>query len=206
MNKKLDVIGLIGLILTLFTILFGDDVYRQINGSSVFEVPSTNPAISPTPIVTTPTQNVETQFFVSSPTPTIVAFFVPTVMQVGSPSTPTSSCEIAQYVLDLTIPDGTIMSPNQRFIKKWRVQNIGSCSWEGFSLAFDSGEQMGGPASNSFGVVNPGQGYDFELNLTSPSVPGSYRGYWKIYNASNIAIPMVNGFQDHMLYLEIVVK
>lgn len=51
------------------------------------------------------------------------------------------------FVSDVTIPDGTMMSPGQSFTKTWQIKNSGSTIWSGYSLAFDRGTQMGGPSS-----------------------------------------------------------
>ena len=69
--------------------------------------------------------------------------------------TPTSTEEPpqAEFVRDVTIPDGTVMRPNQSFTKTWRYRNIGNGPWgEGVKLVFVPGtiqgyqsNRMGGP-------------------------------------------------------------
>ena len=44
------------------------------------------------------------------------------------PVTTDAGCTLdSQYVADVTIPDGTVMSPGQAFVKKWQVKNPGTC-------------------------------------------------------------------------------
>jgi len=109
----------------------------------------------------------------------------------GTPPSPTpaiftpvpSNCDRAQFVSDVTVPDGTTFQPNAAFSKTWRLKNIGSCTWTNYSLIFDSGEKMSGPDSALIPTsVAPGQTVDITISLTSPTVANTYRGYWKLKN------------------------
>lgn len=120
--------------------------------------------------------------------------------------TATPNCPLAQFVTDVTIPDGTIMTPGQSFTKKWRLRNTSACTWNGYTLVFDSGDSMGGPASKPIGVVNPGQEVDLEVNLTAPNSSGNYRGYWRIVTDGNVLVPIVNGHQGRSFYVDIKVQ
>lgn len=103
---------------------------------------------------------------------------------------PPSSCDKAQFVDDVTVDDGTIMAPGQTFTKTWRLRNVGTCSWnKSYQIVYFSGERMGGPESTAFPladnqVVANGQTVDLSINMTAPSAPGQYRGYWMFKNAS----------------------
>lgn len=121
-------------------------------------------------------------------------------------ATATSNCNVAQFVTDVTIPDGTIMTPGQAFTKKWRIKNIGSCAWSGYLMLFDSGDSMGGPTSKSISALNPGQEVDLEVSLTAPATAGNYRGYWRITTNGNVLVPVVNGYQGKSFYVDIKVQ
>ena len=96
------------------------------------------------------------------------------------------------FVGDLNLDDQNMtapptMSPGQSFRKGWRVQNIGTCTWNsGYSLNFVHGNvsaaQMGGTPVNVAGQVRPGQTYDFWVDLVAPSFPGTYQGFWEMRN------------------------
>jgi hypothetical protein len=157
-------------------------------------------------------QTVEALF---SLTPTasltpIAATFTPfptlTVNTNTPAATATSNCNVAQFITDVTIPDGTVFAPGAAFTKKWRIKNIGSCAWSGFSMTFDSGDSMGGPASKPVAAVNPGQEIDLEVNLTAPASAGNYRGYWRLVTSGNVLVPMVNGYQGKSFYVDIKVQ
>ena len=83
-----------------------------------------------------------------------------TFSPTGTSTASASSCYWAQFVADVTIPDGTNFAPNTAFKKTWRLKNIGTCAWNSndVTLIFDSGERMNAPASLAIPTtVNPGQ-------------------------------------------------
>jgi hypothetical protein len=145
----------------------------------------------------------------NTPLPATSATLTPIPLPVNT-NTPiasaTTNCNLAQFVTDVTIPDGTVMTPNQAFTKKWRIKNIGSCVWNGYSMAFDSGDSMSGPASKPIATVNPGQEIDLEVALTAPATPGNYKGYWRIVTNGNILVPIVSGYQGKSFYVDIKVQ
>jgi hypothetical protein len=115
------------------------------------------------------------------PTPTVT--LSPTITKTTIP------CDRAAFVTDVTIPDGEELEPNESFTKTWRLKNDGSCTWtSSYALIFDSGDSMGGPASKQLtsGTVAPGETMDVSVNLTAPSSPGTYKGYWKLRNGSGV--------------------
>jgi len=118
-------------------------------------------------------------------TATSTATATPTATQAASPTAGSTSvpCNMASFVTDVTIPDNTSVAFDQPFIKTWRLKNVGSCTWTSqYQVVFDSGEQMGGPASQQLttGSVAPDQTIDVSLNLKAPSLAGTYKGNWKL--------------------------
>lgn len=107
---------------------------------------------------------------------------------------PPSCIDDMAYVADVTYDDKNmtappIVSPNQVFIKTWRVKNTGTCSWvAGYQLAYAYGNtpsaQMGGQPVPVTTTVASGQTIDLSVTLTAPSVPGVYQGFWQMKNAS----------------------
>lgn len=123
--------------------------------------------------------------------PTVVP---PTVTGTPPTATPTktgtvqpNACDRAQFVSDVTVPDGTSFAPGIGFSKTWRLKNIGTCTWTNYSIMFDTGEKMGGPDSALIPTaVAPGQTVDITLPLTSPTTAGTFRGYWKLKNSTGV--------------------
>ena len=91
--------------------------------------------------------------------------------------TATSSCDRADFISE-TVPDDTVFSGDDEFIKTWTLKNIGTCSWTpSYALKFVSGDVMGGPAVVALaGNVDPGQTTTLTVNLKAPAADGTYRG------------------------------
>src|SRR5690349_11875254 len=142
------------------------------------------------------TQGASLNSFTASPTP-----FPPTSLSTATPEIPsatpqttpdsTKPCDAAKFVSDVTIPDGTKLAGGESFTKTWRFTNIGTCVWDSsYTLVFDVGDQIGGPASLPLPEkVAPGQQVDISVTLQAPSLPGNYRGYWRLRNPSGETLP-----------------
>ena len=103
----------------------------------------------------------------------------------GAGTAPIPSCLGMAFVSDVTIPDNTSMAPGNRFTKTWRVRNNGTCPWQaGFRLNFTGGEAMGGSAVTLDEGVDAGDETELSVSLTAPGTPGTYRGNWRLSNAS----------------------
>ena len=110
----------------------------------------------------------------------------------GSTSTPPPAathtpgpCDRADFVADVTVPDGTVFDPGEQFVKTWRLKNTGACTWNpNYSVVFDDGDSLGAPASAPItsGEVESGQEVDVSLSMTAPDENGEYQGYWKLRN------------------------
>lgn len=87
------------------------------------------------------------------------------------------------FVSDLTLPDGTIVSPAQSLTKTWRMKNTGTSSWgSGYKLAFLRGDRLNAPAEIDVPSTSPGQTVDLNLPITAPAFSGSFQGYWRLRN------------------------
>lgn len=109
-------------------------------------------------------------------------------------SQPPANCDRAQFISDVTVPDGTSFAPGFVFSKTWRLKNVGTCTWTNYSLMFDSGEKMSGPDAALIPTsVAPGQTVDITISLTSPTTAGTYRGYWKLKNNNGVPFGIGSG-------------
>lgn len=89
----------------------------------------------------------------------------------------------ASFIVDVTIPDGTIVSPVQSLTKVWRMKNTGSLAWgAGTQLVFVGGNQMGAPGAVDIPAASPGQEVDLSVSITAPDVAGDHIGYWRLRN------------------------
>ena len=112
----------------------------------------------------------------------------PTAVPLAPAAPPTETpqpCNKAAFVSE-TVPDGTTFNGGDNFVKSWRLQNIGTCTWNtSYRLAFYSGEQMNGSSPKYLSInVGPGGTVDFALNLKAPNSAGTHTGYWKVQDAS----------------------
>ena len=128
------------------------------------------PVVTPTP-TNIPTNTPIVSTLVPSPTPS---------------SIPAASCNRAQFVSDVSVPNGTTFAPNVSFAKIWQLQNVGTCTWTtAYHLVFVSGDRMSAPSPVLLPqAVVPGQTVDIGVNLVAPSTAGEYRGYWELADPS----------------------
>lgn len=153
------------------------------------------PQQNPAAIQTQAAMTVQAQITAAAPaaTPTSTTAPFPTLPPVTSTTvpaaSPTSTCDVAQFVTDVSIPDDTIIAPSAGFTKTWRLKNVGACSWTpSYAVIFASGEAMNGPATQALaGNVNPGQTVDLSVNLKAPASNGTYTGNWRLRNANGVA-------------------
>ena len=117
---------------------------------------------------------------------TFILQFLPGTVFAPHPVAALACSDAAQFIADVTIPDGTTIAPGTTFLKTWRLKNVGSCTWTtSYSAVFSSGDQMGAPAViNMPASVDPGGSVNISANMTAPASSGHYRGNWKLRNAS----------------------
>lgn len=112
----------------------------------------------------------------------LVALMLSIVPAAAAQPVQAATCNWAQFIADVTIPDGTSFAPGTAFKKTWRLKNIGTCAWNStdVSLIYDSGQNMGTATSYALPTtVNPGQTVDITVDMTAPSAAGHYFGYYK---------------------------
>jgi hypothetical protein len=123
-----------------------------------------------------------------SPTDPLVAptaTFTPTTASVPPVGPTLSQCDVADFIDDITIPDGTEMAPGTVFTKTWRVKNIGTCTWNAnYKVIFYFGEPMS--IEKSFQLtteeIENGENLNISINMTAPSVAGEYYSHWRMQN------------------------
>jgi len=138
---------------------------------------------------------------------------IPTNTPIPATNTPLPTatavtyCDWVSFVKDVTIPDGSILDPNESFTKTWRLRNRGTCTWTpDYMLVYTSGAQMGGTTAVRLpGYVAPGQAIDVSVPLVAPDEKGKYTGYWMLRNSSGTLF----GYGDkanQAFYVDIKVK
>jgi hypothetical protein len=103
--------------------------------------------------------------------------------------------------VDVNVPDNTVMSPGQDFIKTWRVKNVGSCAWgAGYVLVFTgTGDDMDGQFIAMTEVIQPGQEVELSVQFKAPATAGIYVSTWQMQNAQDVPFPQA-------IYVKIIVQ
>lgn len=134
----------------------------------------------------------------AAPTPTQAATTQP-------PTATTQPCDAAGFIQDVTVPDGTKMTPGQTFTKTWRLRNNGTCTWNtSYALVFSGGDALGAPAVvNLPGSVGPNTVVDLNVPMKAPNAPGKYMSNWKLRNSTGVVFGVV-GDQPFFVQIEVV--
>lgn len=92
----------------------------------------------------------------------------------------------AEFVADISVPDGTVFQPGAPFVKTWRLKNAGTSTWTTtYTVVFANGDQMGAPVSLVLPVaVPPGQTVDISVPMVAPTQEGNYTGNFLIANSN----------------------
>ncbi|MCK6583297.1 MAG: hypothetical protein L6Q49_09390 [Anaerolineales bacterium] len=122
------------------------------------------------------------------------------------PSSGTGACvNSAEFISDVSIPDGTVFAPETAFVKTWRVKNTGTCTWDHrYSLVFADGTLLTPYDHLALPFVTaPGQTLDLSLDMTAPIYPGAYESHWKFQapNGSRFGV----GKKDSPLWLKLII-
>jgi hypothetical protein len=137
-------------------------------------------ALTPSPTATT------------APTDTPEATATQATPPTNTPSTPSAPVSTTPpnvpdqaTLYSETIPDGTKIDPGAGFTKMWTLKNTGTTTWStSYSVVFYAGSQMGAPNStNLVKSVAPGDTVQVSINLTAPTSPGKYTGWFVLRNA-----------------------
>lgn len=146
----------------------------------------------------------------ATPTSTVTATALPTATASAAAPTASSSgtgacVNAAEFVADVSIPDGSVLAPEIAFVKTWRVKNTGTCTWDNrYSLVFTDGTLLTPYDRLALPFVTaPGQTIDLSLDMTAPIYPGAYESHWKFQspNGSRFGV----GKKDSPLWLKLVI-
>lgn len=137
------------------------------------------------PVEGTPSAEVtpaETSLF-GTAIPSLTPFLAPTNTNAGP------YCLDSAFAGDVTIPDGTIMEPWEKFDKVWAIQNTGTCTWdEGFYFAAISGPPSMGANVGKHGFKTPERFVDageiayISIHMYAPGDPGEYVAHWHMFD------------------------
>jgi hypothetical protein len=124
------------------------------------------------------------------PTETPTAAFAtdPTQIALGTPGELCDNFSFDVATVDVTILDGTQMTPGQDFVKTWKIKNTGICAWgAGYGLTYAGyADKMSGEPVPLGTLVAVGQEVDVSVNFKAPVKVGEYTSAWQMANAKGI--------------------
>ena len=160
-------------------------------------VPTNTPTNTNTPTVTNTPIPPLTERPTNTPQPTATATKpVPTVTKIpyypggggtggggggtGGGGGAPAACLAAKLIRHVTIPNGAFLPRNQAFVKVWRIQNVGSCTWNSSVTLTPYGyyDPFFGVPVYLYQNVKPGKVIDIPVNLITPNSDGNYTGLW----------------------------
>ena len=143
-----------------------------------FLLPACTPAPTPTPFIP-PKAATATQPLVLGATP-VIPTSTPVPEPVASPTATPPCTDGLAFVEDISIPDGTVVSPGASVDKRWLVQNNGSCNWDaGYRLKFVGGNEMDAATEQALYPARGGAQATIRITFTAPTEPGEYTTSWQ---------------------------
>jgi hypothetical protein len=182
-------------------------LWQVINRISDHALPVSTPTPNPTQIYQTiaavltsqPGSAITTESQNTTPTPTRLIILatsnpIPSPSSTSISAVPTQTgathplCNKAEAgnPIDVTIPDNSLLNPEQSFTKTWKLVNVGSCTWTtSYTASFFYGDSLGAPKTVALPEdVPPQQSVEISVEMVAPSTPGTYQGNWKLADPS----------------------
>jgi hypothetical protein len=174
---------------------------------------SATPSITNTPALNETQQATNTPLITNTLLPGVPSA-TPFSISTSTPgATRSAACDNANFVKDVTIPDGTEVPAGSTFVKTWRFKNLGPCTWTTsyhllFSYMSDSGKNgvFEPPAPVGFpNTVLPGEEVELSVTLTAPTKAGTYQIVFVLRNNKGFSIPLIN-YNTYEFWVNFVVK
>ena len=87
------------------------------------------------------------------------------------------------FTEDVTVPDGTVFSPNAPIDKQWKVTNSGVCNWDDrYTIRLIQGNALGAEPEQVLFPARSGSEFIIQIKFTAPQVNGNYRSVWQASN------------------------
>ncbi|WP_037346402.1 NBR1-Ig-like domain-containing protein [Sciscionella sediminilitoris] len=104
--------------------------------------------------------------------------------QRAEPGVPRYPGDASRFLADVTVPDGAVVRPGQRFVKVWEIRNDGSVPWHDRYLAREDWplepHDCRTPRRIPVGDTLPGERIKVGVEATAPELPGDCMVRWKM--------------------------
>jgi hypothetical protein len=150
------------------------------------------PTRTPTPDVTATYHANATQFAAWMGTYVATAGVTPTPSPTPT-STPVpdlTATAVADCVFDMEVVSDravrpSVLMPRQRFVKRWTVKNVGTCSWPAdIRLALISGDELDVVVGPQIQPLSPEETAEIEITLQAPTAYDRYTGVWQLQDGA----------------------
>jgi hypothetical protein len=99
-----------------------------------------------------------------------------------------------EFISDVTIPDGQIIPSGSKFIKTWKVKNVGNTTWKNtYKIRLYAGDLLGASSANILlgKEVKPNEETDISIEFTAPAKSGEYYSMWILSDETeaNFGVP-----------------
>lgn len=97
-----------------------------------------------------------------------------------------------KFLCDITIGEGESVAPNTKFIKTWRIKNIGNKRWPNGCQLKLVNSNLSSHGTNLYessiqiNALEPGEENDISIELRSPEHCGIYQSQYRLFTASNV--------------------
>jgi hypothetical protein len=121
-----------------------------------------------------------------TPTPSPTPSATPSLTRIPPTLTPqivypVYRCQDSEFVKDISIPDGTVLSPGEVFVKTWKFLNTGTCDWNSrYSIIYLRGDGMRGSDAEIGREVAVNRRVEVSVTMVAPSQPGRYHSHWQL--------------------------
>ena len=109
---------------------------------------------------------------------------------------------VAQFVEDVTVPDGTVFNCGEQFTKIWNAVNTGEHLWPKGTMLVQIGGKIMMEAGHEPPLVTIGKRFKkvgIAADMVAPPQPGHYRSKWRLMTQTGI-------YFGDLLWCDIVVK
>jgi len=114
----------------------------------------------------------------------------PTFTPTPTPTPDLTATAVAACLFDVEVVDDRpvwppVLRPGQRFVKRWEVENTGTCPWpESVQLVSVSGDELEIVAEPEIEPLAPGETTEIEFTLRAPVDYDAYTSVWQLQDGT----------------------
>jgi hypothetical protein len=186
----------IGGIIALITTGTGQRLLAAINPAPTNTPTATSTSIAvadgaPTPnlVSTEVAVQLATRDAVQTLEATLNATLTPNPTATSTPTPDLDATATASCVLDMEVVNDPsvfpeVLMPEQQFVKRWTVENTGTCPWPALTqLVLVSGDELEVVSKSEIGQLAPGETAEIRVSLVAPADYDTYTSMWQLQYA-----------------------